>query len=117
MRTVYKCLKQKYRVIKFDVWGLQVIKGKIHLQNLVLRCIHKQFIVWEKTLEGTARYAGLNLASAEGFGQGHFLCVQKKSICMHLLDLFGIFLCSVEILVPLKEEKKFFLLETSHTKI
>ena len=77
MRTVYKCLKQKYRVIKFDVWGLQVIKGKIHLQNLVLRCIHKQFIVWEKTLEGTARYAGLNLASAEGFGQGHFLCVQK----------------------------------------
>ena len=91
--TVYKCLQNIYRIIKFYVWGFKGKQSQNSLTKLVLRCIPKNFIVCEKTLKGIAHYVGLHLASAEGFVQGRFLWVQEQSICMHLLVVFGNFSC------------------------
>ena len=47
------------------------------------------------TLEDTARYAGLLLAPAEGFGQGFFYPSGKKRAFMLFWPNFGNFWCSV----------------------
>ena len=47
----------------------------------------------QELLEGAARYAGLLLAPAEGFGQGLFFAGKKKrffiSFVAHILVFFG----------------------------
>ena len=85
--TVYKCLQNIYRIIKFYVWGFKGKQSQNSLTKLVLRCIPKNFIVCEKTLKGKARYVGLHLAPAEGFVQGRFLCSREE----HLYAFVGSF--------------------------
>ena len=53
------------------------------------------------TLEDTARYAGLLLASAEGFGRGFFCPSGKKRAFYAVLANFRLFWCSVVTSVTL----------------
>ena len=47
------------------------------------------------TLEGTAWYAGLLIASAKDFGQGFFALWPKKELIMSFVLILGNFLCLV----------------------
>ena len=49
-----------------------------------------------RSLEGTARYAGLLLAPAEGFSQGFFAPWAKKELFAQFVLILGQFWCPVE---------------------
>ena len=51
-------------------------------------------------LEGKARYAGLLLAPAEGFGQGFFALLAKRNILTLFVLILSHFWCSVVTSVP-----------------
>ena len=83
--------------------------GDYEIQN----CLNtRQCIV----LEGTARYAGLLLAPAEGFSRGFVSLRAKKELIMLFWPVFGNFWCPVVTLVTFSSNISNFERNTKKTK-